>query len=193
MVSIFLSDSENSLISFSEKDNKEELINWKIPNLLFPLIVVAVSLIAYGIFIPADKKNWSDFFNLLLNGSIPMVAFNRMSSIISYFSKIEFSDAKKLGISLKNLRMKILFYIIFLILAIIFLYSYQVINKPFDLSCLTLLQFILSGLLFWFSADVTKVAFLLQETLLNNTYELSFRKAQQLITKIPQDNEITFE
>jgi hypothetical protein len=192
MVSIFLRQNEKSLISKSEKDNTEELINWKIPNLLFPLIVIAVSLIAYGIFIPYDNKNWPDFFNLLLNGSIPMVAFNRMSSIVSYFSKIEFSDAKKLGISLKNLRMKILSYIIGLILAIIFLYSYQVINRPFEFSCLTVIQLIISGFLFWFSADVTKVAYLLQETLLNNTYEVSFKKAQQTITETPQDNDINF-
>ena len=33
MVSIFLNKNENSLVSISEKDNKEELINWRIPNL----------------------------------------------------------------------------------------------------------------------------------------------------------------
>lgn len=192
MVSIFLSKDENSLISISEKDNKEELINWKIPNLLFPLIVVAVSLIAYAMFIPNDKKNWSDFFNLLLNGSIPIVAFNRMSSIVSYFSKIDFSDPKKLGISLRNLRMKILTYIIILILVLIFLYSYQVMNRPFELSLLNIGQILLSGLLFWFSAHVTKVAFLLQETLLKNAYESSFRKTQESITETPKDNDINF-
>jgi hypothetical protein len=192
MLSIFLNKAEASLISFSAKDNNEELLNWKIPNVLFPLIVVAVSLIAYVIFVPSDQKNLTGFFNLLLNGSIPMVAFNRMSSIVSYFSKIEFSDAKKLGINLNNLRMKILLYIIILILAIIFIYSFQVINKPFELSCLTLVQLILSGLVFWFSVDATKVAFLLQESLLTNTYEISFRNEQKLINQTPTDNDIKF-
>lgn len=192
MVSIFLNPDENKLISVSEKDNKEDLISWKIPNVLFPLIVIVFSLIAYILFIPGEKQSCKEFFNLLLNGSVPMVAFNRMSSIINYFSKIEFNDAKKLGINLKNLKMKILFYLIVLILAIIVLYCYQVINRPFEISCLTFLQLLFSGLLVWFAADVTKISFLLQETLLTNTYELSFRKAQQSITETPENNDIQF-
>ena len=192
MLSVFLKKEETSLISISERDNNEELLNWKIPNVLFPLIVIAVSLVAYGIFIPNDRKNWIDFFNLLLNGSIPMIAFNRMSSIISYFSKIEFSDAKKLGINLKNLRMKILLYIIILIVSIVILYSFQVINKPFQISCIIVVQRIASGLLFWFSVDATKVAFLLQESLLKNTYELSFRKEMDSINQTPSSNDINF-
>lgn len=192
MLSIFLKKEETQLITLSEKDNNEELLNWKIPNVLFPLIVIAVSLLAYGVFIPNEKKDWTDFFNLMLNGSILMVAFNRMSSIVSYFSKIEFSDAQKLGVNLKNLRMKILTYIIILILLIIFFYCFQVINRPFKLSCFIAVQLILSGLLFWFSVNATKIAFLLQESLLKNTYELSFRKEMNSIQQTPTSNDISF-
>lgn len=192
MLSVFLNQKESSLITISERDNNEELLNWKIPNVLFPLIVVIISLVAYGMFIPFEKKNWTDFINLLLSGSIPILAFNRMISIVSYFSKIDFSDAKKLGINLKNIRMKILIYLTVLISSIIFLYCYQVINKPFPISCLSFIQLIISGLLFWFSLDATKITFLLQESLLKNTYELSFRTEQQAINTTPPDNDINF-
>lgn len=192
MINIFLSDREKALIKGSKTSNNEEFLNWKVPNVIFPIFAIVISLIAYTIFVSADKKNWSDFFNLLLNGSIPMIAFNRMSSVISYFSKIEHNDEKKLKINLKNLRVKFLVYIFILIVCILLLYSFQVINRPFEVSILNTIQLLFSGILLWFSVDITKETFFLQDKFLI-TYEKSFRDTMNSVNQTPQENDINFE
>jgi hypothetical protein len=192
MLKYILNDQESKVISLSEKHNEEELLGWKIPNVFFPLCVIIFSLFAYWILIPKDKFDWITFFNLLVNGSVLMAAFNRMSSMISYYSKIDFTDSKRLGINIRNVRMKIMIYSFFLILGIALVYSNQVINKPFNDGCVILFQFILSALLFWFSIDATKIAFLLQEAFLKNTYELAFRLQMQSVTQTPPTDDIQF-
>ena len=192
MLTYLLNKQESNLVSLSKKDNKEELLGWKIPNVLFPLTVIVFSLIAYWGFTPNEKFDGITFFNLLVNGSILIAAFNRMSSLITYYSKIEFVDSKKLKINLRNIKMKIFGYIIFLVLAIASVYSYQVINRPFDEVHTIFIQFTLSGLFFWFSIDATKVTFLLQDAFLNNTYELNFRTQMQSVTQTPTSDEIQY-
>lgn len=192
MLNYFLSKQEINVISLSEKHNHDEMLAWKLPNVFFPLMVILFSLLAYWLLIPKEKFQWITFFNLLVNGSILMAAFNRMSSMIAYFSKIEFTDSNRLGINLKNFKMKIFGYSIFLVLFIAFMYSYQVIYKPFYDERLIFFQFIISVLLFWFSLDATKIAYLLQEAFLNNTYELAFRLQMQAVTQNPPTDDIQF-
>lgn len=192
MIVWFLNEKEINLISLSEKYNNEELVNWKIPNFSLPLIIIGISLFAYIVLLPSEVKNFKDFFNLVLNGSIPMVAFTRASSALSYLSKMDFKESEKLGVNLKNLRLKISIYIISLVSFIIILYCFQVIYKPFDFSFFTLLQFILSLILFFISLSATKATFLLQEAFLLNTYLLSFKKNQESLNKEIKDDEISF-
>ncbi|MNE10980.1 hypothetical protein D3C80_1037190 [compost metagenome] len=190
MLSYCLNKQENLVINLSQKSNEEELLGWKIPNILFPLAVIVFSLFAY-VFL-SKMFDWLTFFNLLVNGSILMAAFNRMSSMITYTSKIEFEDSKKLGINLRNVKMKISGYSIILVLFIALLYSHQVINKPFNNACTIIFQLVISVLFFWFAIDATKVAFLMQEAFLKSTYETSFRIEQNLINQTPEDNDIRF-
>lgn len=190
MLSYCLNKQEIKVVHLSKQSNNEELLGWKIPNVLFPLAVIVFSLIAYTIL--TKKFDWLTFFNLLVNGSILMAAFNRMGSMITYASKIEFVDAKKLGINLRNVKMKIFIYSIILVLFISLFYSHQVINKPFDNAYTIIFQLIISGLFFWFAIDATKVAFLLQEAFLKGAYELSVRIEQELVIQTPEDNDIKF-
>ncbi len=192
MLSFILNKQESRVVALSKESNGEELLGWQIPNVFFPLVVIAFSLIAYALL--GKNFDWVSFFNLLVNGSILMAAFNRMSSMISYTSKIEFdaNNAKKLGINLRNVKMKISGYSIFLVLFIAILYSHQVINKPFDKVCIIVIQFFASSLFFWSAIDATKVAFLLQEAFLRSTYETSFKLEQQLINETPLNNDIKF-
>lgn len=195
MLSYCLNKQETSVVSLSKKSNGEELLSWQIPNVLFPLAVIAFSLVIYVLTSLSSKSfEWFTLWSLLVNGSILMAAFNRMSSMISYTSKIEFdaNNAKKLGINLRNVKMKIQTYSIFLVLLIASFYSYQVINKPFDNGCEIVIQFIFSGLFFLFAIDATKVAFLLQEAFLSNTYLISIELEQQSIKETPKDNDIKF-
>lgn len=195
MLSYCLNKQEASVVSLSKKSNGEELLSWQIPNVLFPLAVIAFSLIIYVLTSLSSKNfEWSTLCSLLVNGSILMTAFNRMSSMISYTSKIEFdaNNAKKLGINLRNVKMKMQTYSFFLVLLIASFYSYQVINRPLDNVCEILIQFIFSGLFFLFAIDATKVAFLLQEAFLSNTYLISLELEQQSIKETPTDNDIKF-
>ena len=82
MLSCCLNKQETKVVDLSEKSNSEELLGWEIPNVLFPLAVIIFSLFAYVILNKAF--DWLTFFNLLVNGSILMAAFNRMSSMITY-------------------------------------------------------------------------------------------------------------
>lgn len=192
MLSCILNKRELKVVALSEKSNEEELLGWQIPNVLFPLAVIAFSLLSYLLF--TKLFNWTSFFNLLVNGSILMAAFNRMSSMISYASKIELdkNNAKKLGINLRNIKMKIIGYSVFLVLFIAVLYSYQVIHKPFEENGIIFLQFLFSCFFFWGAVDATKIAYLFQEAFLQNSYLLSIELEQQSIKETPEDNDIQF-
>jgi hypothetical protein len=190
MLSFCLNSQESKVVALSKKTNEEVLLSWEIPNVLFPLVVIVFSLVAY-LFL-TKKFDWLTFSNLLVNGSILMAAFNRMSSMITYTSKIEFVDSKKLGINLRNIKMKITGYSFVLVLFISLFYSHQVINKPFDTTCTIFFQFLISTLFFWSAIDATKVAFLMQEALLKSAYETGFRMEQEAINQTPPDNDINF-
>jgi hypothetical protein len=192
MIKALLTKPEKELLGLSKNKNIDDILSWKISNVWFPIAVIVLTLFAYLLLIPVEKKTFIDFFNLLLNGSILMVALNRMSSFISYYPKIQFGNERPININLGNLKMKILFYVVILVVAIIILYSYQVIYKPFPFSWFSAFILFSSIILLWFSVDVTKVTFLLQESLLNNTFESNFKKDQELIIQIPPENEIKF-
>jgi hypothetical protein len=192
MLSCLLSNKENKVVSLSKEKNEDELISWKIPNVLFPLSVIVFSIISYVLF--GNDLKLKSLFNLLINGSVLMASFNRMSSMLNYISKIELKkeNAKKLGINVKNVKMKVIGYSFILILFIASFYSYQVINKPFESNGVIFLQIVISGLFFWWAIDATKIAFFLQEAFLTNTYLLSFELEQQSLKETPEDNDIKF-
>lgn len=163
------SPAEIELLQKAERTNSDELLYWRMPNVIYPFIVVLVSLLAYCFFKPADKFSWLGLINLIFNGSLPMVALNRMSSIGSNLFKYDKSKEKNANRSTTALRVKIDDYSKILLIAIAFLYIFQVINGPFGWTWWFIVQLILSIIFIRVSLSFSKYAYLLQERLMERT------------------------
>jgi hypothetical protein len=169
MTKKLFSDSEKELLAKAEKTNSDELFYWKLPNVIYPFVVIALSLISYSVFKPIEEFSSAGLFNLIFNGSLAMVALNRVSSIGANLFK--FDKAKEINANTDTtaLRIKIDDYSKILVIVISGLYIYQVTKGPFDISWGLLLQLLVSILSIWFALMFSKYAYLLQERLMERT------------------------
>ena len=149
--------------------NSDDIFSWKLPNVIFPLSGIVLSIICYVAFKDSKKITALGAFNLVLNGSLAMFALNRLGSIGVNLFKFDQRKEKKAGISVYNLRIRINYYFIVAALLIMALYIYQVINSPFAFSLLVLAEFLFSIFLICCAITFSKYAFLLQESLLERT------------------------
>jgi hypothetical protein len=163
------SDSELVLLEKAEKLNSDELFYWRMPNVIYPFIVILISIVAFTIFKPTDKFSMIGLLNLLFNGSLPLIALSRISSIGGNLFKFNKHNENLSNTNTIELRIKIDDYSKFLILSIAFLYIYQVINAPFINSWWLIFQFILSCFFIFYSLRFSKYAYLLQERLMERT------------------------
>jgi hypothetical protein len=176
-VKVPFNKAEINFLRKLELSNNEEMLSWRLPNLYYPLAVIVASLACFLLFKDSDKKNFVAFMNLLLNGSIPMVALNRLSSLgINLFKFDKGKEKAKSNNSTYTLRVKIHYYSQLLVFCIALFYIFQVIHSPFPLSYWIILQFIFAALCIDQSLKVSKYAFLLQEKLLDITYEQEVRE-----------------
>lgn len=154
----------------------EEMLSWRLPNLYYPMFAIAASLISFLIFKNPEQVTAMAFINLVLNGSIPMVALNRLSSLgINLFKFDKTKEKEKRKRDTYNLRIKIHYYSQGLVFSIALFYIFQVIHTPFTLSWWLLLQLLLSFLCIEQSLKVSKYAFLLQEKLVDITFDKEIR------------------
>src|SRR5688572_21243799 len=94
-----------------ESANKDEMLSWKLPNLYYPIVAICLSLVCYLIFKDSNTITTLAFTNLLLNGSIPMVALNRLSTLgINIFRFDKTKEKQKSNADTYNLRVKIHYY-----------------------------------------------------------------------------------
>lgn len=163
------SQSEQDLLLKAERLNSDELFYWKLPNVIYPFVVILISLVFYFAFKPEDKFTWTGLLNLIFNGSLAMVALNRMSSIGTNLFKFDKAKEKITNTNTTALRVKIDDYSKLLIVFISALYIYQVIKGPFVLSCWLIIQLLISIIFIWFALGFSKYAYLLQERLMERT------------------------
>ena len=176
MINLFIEKADLDLLKRAEIANKNEMLSWKLPNLIFPIVVIVFSLISFLIFKNSGQKNFIAFINLLLNGSLPMVALNRLSSLGVNLFKFN-SDKEKIK-SKKgtyNLRLAIHYYSMALVFGIAMFYCFQVINIPFDLCVSIFFQILLGVFCIHQALQVSKYAFLLQEKLMDITFDSEIR------------------
>jgi len=166
MVEKLFSEEERELLKKIERYNSDELLSWRLPNLIFPLVVIGMSLICYLLFKNEDQITAVGVFNLLLNGSLPMFALNRMSSVGINLFKFDKSKEKKASTNTFNLRIKIDEYSKYLIIGISIFYVYQVIYAPFRLSLWYFLHLLVSTFFIYFALTFSKYAYFLQERLI---------------------------
>lgn len=167
-----ISSEERTLLKSIEESNDTDVSLWKVSNIIIPFITVALSLACFTVFKKSDKTvDFIAYINLLLNGSIPMIALNRIGAMGIYLFKYDKSKEKEFGIrDTYFLRTKLFYWFLVIILTTMGLYIYQVSNNPFRLSCWLIIPLALSILSVLFSIEVAKQVYLLQEKMIENNY-----------------------
>lgn len=167
-----ISASEKELLKKIESSNNVDVSSWRISNVIIPIITIIISLVCFGLFKSSDKVSLIAFINLLLNGSIPMIALNRVGGSGIYLFKYDRSKERSYGISdTYMLRTKLILLFVLIVIGSVILYVYQVLHNPFSLSCWNILVFSISILSVYLSMNISKKVYLLQDKLIDKTYE----------------------
>lgn len=169
-----IKDSEKEFLEEIEEYNKDHNSLWKIPNLLVPILTIVLAMVCLLAF--SDKRwGYLNYFNLIINGSLPLIAINQISAIGIFIFKFDKSQEKKLGTDTFMLRTKLLSYSLLILVVGILLFAFQVITNPFDNLFLLLIMLLVSSLLVWFSSYVSRRIFLLQEDFIERTFDSDMR------------------
>lgn len=185
---------ERELLDRIERSNKDELIYWRMPNIIYPFAVILISIVCFLLFKQQENITLIGVVNLLFNGSLPMVALNRMSSLGSNLFKFDKAKERAADTHTTSLRVKIDDYSKILIICIAILYIYQVINSPFPSTGWLWLQLLTSSIFIYFSLNLSKYGYLLQERLIeitlgDNIKETAKETKQHLSEKYDTDND----
>lgn len=178
-----ISSSEKQLLKKIEETNDPDVAVWRINNIWVPGMTICIALIAFALFKPNENPNTGEniktfiaYVNLILNGSIPMIALTRIGSTGMYLFKYDKAKEKKYGIAdTYYLRTKLFSFFLLILVGTIFLYVFQVLNNPFDYSWRLLITFGFSLLSVFLAINVSKNVFLLQEKMIDVTFEQEIR------------------
>jgi len=167
-----ISTAEKELLHKIEQSNDSELKLWKVSNIAIPLFTLLLSLASYTFFKSNNRPiEFLSYCNLLLNGAIPMIALNRIGGLGMYLFKYDKSKEKEFGIAdTFFLRTKLFFWFLLILILTMCLYLYQVSNNPFKLSYWLIIPLTLSIISVIFSIKVAKHVYLLQETMMENSF-----------------------
>ncbi|WP_139180204.1 hypothetical protein [Pedobacter rhizosphaerae] len=154
-----------------EKHIADDLDLWKLPNLIHPLMLVGISMIGFCLFKDPKQVTLINVINLLVNGSLPMFAFNRMSSLSTNLFKTNKSEEEKAKTRTYSIRVKINDWSKLLIFLIGIFYVFQVTKTPFNcLPSILFVQIPLTALMVWCSVTLSRDSFLLQEQFITSTF-----------------------
>lgn len=105
-----------------------------------------------------------------------MIALNRIGGVGVYLFKYDRGKEQAYGIAdTYLLRTKLFLWFLLLALGTIILYVYQVLHNPFTLSWSVFFLFAVSIASVYFSVDVSKKVYLLQDKLIDRTFEQEIR------------------
>ena len=170
-----ISPEEKELLQKIEDSNTGENSLWKIPNLLIPIATIVVAIAAYAMFANKEFKIIA-YMNLVINGSLPLIALNQISGLGVHIFKYDKSREREFGIGdTFYLRTRLFFLFLVILIAGVFLYSYQVINIPFESPWVLCVLILISLLLIWASTYTARKSFLLQEDFIENTFDNEMR------------------
>lgn len=170
-----IKNSEKELLNEVAEANKDQNSLWRIPNLFIPIgaiILAFVCLIAFS----EKRSEYLVYLNLLVNGSLPLIAINQISGIGLHVFKFDKNKEKLMHLNETWMLRTKLLYLSFVILMVgVIIFAVQVINTPYsDLLSITVLL-IISILLILGSSFVSRKIFLLQEDFLEKTYDAAIR------------------
>jgi hypothetical protein len=171
---IIINQSEKDLIDKIKEQNTDESSIWSVPNLLIPIGAIVLAILA-NLFFSENRGNIHSYLNLIVNGSLPLIALNQISSVGIVIFDYDKSKEKSLGIGNTVKTRRKLFYwsLLFFVISVVF-YCYQVISSPFTNTYLIILIFIASIVIVTLSTKVSKYLFYLQETFINKTFDQEF-------------------
>ncbi|WP_026776285.1 hypothetical protein [Polaribacter sp. Hel_I_88] len=172
-----IKDSERELLNEVAEANKDENSLWKIPNLLIPIGAI---ILAFLCLISFSEKRTEIlvYFNLILNGSLPLIAINQISGIGLHVFKFDRNKEKNLNINdTIVLRTKLWYYSLGILILGILLFAVQVINSPFLEFSTIIILLIISALLVYASSNISRKIFLLQEDFLDKTFDSVIRES----------------
>lgn len=165
-----VNNAERDFLNDIEEHNQDNNSLWKLPNLIIPIATIFLALICLLAF--SDKRFTSiNYFNLIINGSLPLIAINQISSIGVYVFKYNSEQEKRYGHNTFMLRTKLFWLSILTLVIGVVLFAFQVITNPFDNWILLLFMLFISACLIWFSTYVSRRVYLLQENFIAATYD----------------------
>lgn len=174
-----ISNSENELLKAIEEHHKDDNTLWKLPNLIIPISTILLALVCH-LFFSANRYNIINYFNLIINGSLPLIAINQVSSIGVHIFKYNKSQEDHFGQNTFMLRTKLFWFSISVLVVGVILFAFQVITNPFSNWGLLFLMLVLSGILIWFSSYISRRIFLLQDNFIEKTFDNSIREETEL-------------
>lgn len=165
-----ITKKESDLFKKIEEGNQEDVALWKLPNLIIPLGAIILSIVALFAFDKDDRGHIYSYYGLLLNGAIPLIALNQLSTLGLFIFKYDKSKEKELGIfDTSYLRTKLFFGFLGILIGNLILYIYQVLETPNEHILIIFILFIsLLGL--YYSSVISKKIFLLQDKLLEASF-----------------------
>jgi hypothetical protein len=171
-----ISPTEKDLLKQIENSNDSDVALWRISNVLIPILTILISLVCFALFKPSNSKSWLSFLNLIVNGAIPMIALNRIGGMGIYLFKYDRSKEKQYGMTdTFFLRTKLFFWFLILVIGTIILYVYQVLSAPFSFTYSIFIIVICSIASLYFSINLSKKVYLLQDKLIDRTFEQDIR------------------
>jgi hypothetical protein len=165
-----IKDSESEILKQIHDKNPDESSLWKIPNILVPLATIVLAMLAH-LFFSATRFNFMAYVNIVLNGSLPLVAINQISAIGLHVFKFEKGKEIKYGIKIEYLRTRLFYACLVLLVFGVLFFAFQVINSPLSSFLVAAISFSFSVLFLFVSSRIAKNIFLLQENLIDNTFE----------------------
>lgn len=170
-----ISKNESKLFSEIEAEHKEDSVLWKVPNLVVPIGTIVLALLCLVAF--SDKRfEFLNYLNLIINGSLPLIAINQISSSGSYVFKFDKSTEKRLQKDTSMLRTKLFYFSLAILVLGVLLFAFQVIGNPFSSYVPLSIMILLSVLLVCFSSFVSKRVYLLQDSFIEKTYDNQLRQ-----------------
>ena len=166
-----INPNEQDLIDKIQSSNPDENSIWKIPNLLIPIFTIVLALLCNLAF-SKNRYCFISYVNLIINGSLPLIAINQISALgILLFDFDRSKEVKYNILNTKNLRVKLFYYSLGILVIGVLAFAHQVINNPFKAYLEPLIVFVISVFLILASSYVSKNIFMLQDSMISKTFD----------------------
>lgn len=186
---IFFDKEECSIFDKIKSQSAKDLRIWNLANLLFPIATIAISSMFYFFSVksPFNSKTFGDgtknFFDFLLNGSIPLIGINLLVACSFFLIKFDKNKEQRFGLTTGNLRLKLIVYSLAAYLLLSALFAIQTINSPFESIYKQIFLLVFSIIGIYISIHVANKLFILQEEFIDKSFDKEVSDAVDTLKK----------